>query len=108
MNIILTADNPCCYELTPANKRLAKQMADETGEESVLFQTDWDFPSLARELGWRGKIGRERCEHRGTDGTVTCPDCGRTASEFIGAASKWLDNHVGHVFRGKGECYFNF
>lgn len=57
-----------------------------------LVQSDWDYPATARELGWNGKIGRERCEHRGTDGTVNCPDCGRTASDFIQAASDYLDS----------------
>jgi len=95
------------YELMPVNKRLQKQLRRETGEETVLFQTDWDFPGLARSLGWNGKIGREHCEHRGTDGTVTCPDCGKTASDFIQAAQSWLDDHCGNTFVGKGEEYFN-
>jgi ribosomal protein S27E len=56
-----------------------------------LIQSDWDFPSLARDLGWNGKIGRERCDHRGTDGTVACPDCGRTATQFIEAAANYID-----------------
>lgn len=107
MKVILTADNPCCYELTPVNRRIARKQKRETGDESVLFQTDWDFPGLARCLGWNGKVGRERCEHRGTDGTIACPECGRTAGDFISAASAWLDKRVGCVFVGKGEEYFN-
>lgn len=105
MQTMLTIGDYGTYELTPVNKRLARKWERETGNESVLFQTDWDFPGLARSLGWNGKIGRERCEHRGTDGTVNCPDCGITASEFIGAASAWLDKHNGHSFR-KGDEYF--
>lgn len=105
MNVNLYQGDFGTYELGPANKRLARQLKRETGEETVLFQTDWDFPGLARSLGWNGKIGRERCNHSGTDGTVTCPECGRTASEFIAAAVDWLDNHCGRTFRGKGEEY---
>ena len=105
MKVILTADNPCCYELTPVNRRIARKQKRETGDESVLFQTDWDFPGLARNLGWNGKVGRERCRHSGTDGTITCPECGRTAGDFIAAAAAWLDAHVGHTFNRGGEYF---
>lgn len=107
MKVFLTNDGvPCGYALIPCNKRLAKKIERETGDESVIFQTDWDFPGLARSLGWRGKVGRERCEHRGTDGTVDCPDCGKTASQFISAASNWLDERLNTVFRKEVEPYF--
>lgn len=35
------------------------------------------------------------CDHEGTDGTVTCPDCGLTASDFISAAADWLADNDG-------------
>lgn len=105
MKVLLTSDYGC-YELTPVNKKIARKLKRNTGEESLLFQTDYDFPGLARSLGWRGKIGREKCEHRGTDGTVNCPDCGRKAIEFITAASEWLDNRCNHVFVKPVEDYF--
>lgn len=107
MKVILTNENPGCYELTPVNRRLCRKMKRETGEESVLFQTDWDFPGLARDLGWKCKVGRERCRHAGTDGTVDCPDCGRKAGEFIAAAAAWLDARVGCTFRKDVDCYFD-
>ena len=107
MNVFLSNDYGC-YFLTPVNKRLAKQLEDATGNDSVIFQTDWDFPGLARTMGWNGKVGRERCQHRSTDGTVTCTECGKTAGDFIAAATEWLDDHCNQVFRGKGEEYFNF
>lgn len=107
MKVLLTNENPCCFELTPVNKRLARAQEKATGEESILFQTDWDFPALARNLGWSGKVERERCQHRGTDGTVDCPDCGLTASQFIQAASDWLYARCGQVFRKPVEDYFN-
>jgi len=59
-----------------------------------LVQFDWDYPATARDLGWSGKIGREKCEHRGTDGTVDCPNCGKSASEFIQAAARYLDSLI--------------
>ena len=106
MNITLIQGDFGTYELVLANKRLAKQYVKETGSESVLFQTDWDYPGLARSLGWNGKIGRERCQHRSTDGTVTCTECGRTASDFIAAAAFWLDAHCGDTFRGRRVLQF--
>ena len=35
------------------------------------------------------------CEHRGTDGTVDCKECGCTASAFIEAAGEWLRENDG-------------
>ncbi len=35
------------------------------------------------------------CNHDGTDGTVTCPDCGMTTTDFISAAREWLDENQG-------------
>jgi len=88
---------------------------------SVLIQTDWDYPSVASSFGWSladvrspcpeedfenpADVSAELCEeygqvhhlckHSHTDGTVDCPDCGVTASDFINAASEWLDDHDG-------------
>ena len=108
MNVLLSQGDFGTYELTPANKRLARKQEKATGAESVLFQTDWDFPPLARNLGWNMKLKRnDKCRHSSTDGTVTCRECGATASDFIAKAIEWLDNHDGHVFRGKCEEYFS-
>jgi hypothetical protein len=105
MLTILTTGDFGTYELSPVNKATADKLEKETGSDTILFQTDWDYPGLARSLGWKGKIGRERCQHRGTDGTVRCPECDRSAGEFIQAAGQWLDAHDGCVFRGKGDEY---
>lgn len=35
------------------------------------------------------------CRHDGTDGTVDCPDCEVTASDFISAAYDWLRDNDG-------------
>lgn len=72
--------------------------------ESELFQTDWDYPSLAATFGWRigGRPGKRKCPHDGTDGTVTCKDCGKTAGEFISEANEYLREHVGKVVDDPG------
>lgn len=85
----------------------------EHPKEGTLYQTDWDFPALATSLGWSilqvqvdkdGKVvhlkkvrrghPKVNCEHSGTDGTVKCNTCGLTATDFIGAASEWLDERA--------------
>lgn len=78
-------------------ERIGYSIATDTGgrEAVVYYQSDWDFPALARSLGWSGKIRREKCSHGATDGTVDCPDCGAAASQFIAAAAAWLDSHCG-------------
>lgn len=82
-------------------------------KDGELVQTDWDFPALAQQLGWsllRVQIDKEgktvhlkkvyrghskvNCEHPHTDGTVTCGECGVTASDFISAAVEWLDERA--------------
>lgn len=73
-------------------------------KDGELYQTDWDYPDLAQLFGWSLQRVQKRggrviefarrvpgCEHDATDGTVTCPACGITASEFITAASNFLD-----------------
>ena len=87
---------------------------------SVLVQTDWDFPGTARTFGWNiedvqqapgeDEDGNElpappHCDHAGTDGTVTCPGCGLTATEFITAAGEWLDANDGATAEDPG--YFS-
>lgn len=61
---------------------------------NILIQTDWDFPGLARSFGWVPKKSKG-CTHEGTDGTVKCPGCGKTASAFIEEARQYLDDHEG-------------
>lgn len=82
------------------------------GRKGTLVQTDWEYPATAGSLGWslsqvqrdpktgetlhfkrRPSRGRY-CDHGGTDGTVKCPACGVTASEFIGAAAQYLDDRA--------------
>jgi hypothetical protein len=69
-----------------------------------LVQCDYDFPAAAMRCGWsltrvqkrngklvhlarRTSVG---CQHRSTDGTVDCRECGVSASAFIEAAGDYL------------------
>ena len=101
-------DAPCC----------PGEIVAEDGR-SILIQTDWDFPGVANCFGWSTRLVQRclqcdgiadimpdghalccetwapECDHDPTDGTVDCPDCGVTASEFIAAAGAWLQEHDG-------------
>lgn len=123
--------------------------------ESILVQTDWDYPSIARTFGWdMREVQREAreermedaravlhetketasrvinalspeyatayadviaarraftvaaanlaCEHPHTDGTVRCPDCGISQSDFISAAYDWLVTNDGATAEDPG------
>lgn len=54
---------------------------------NLLFQTDWDYPSLAAAFGWT------LCPCGETDGTVDCLQY--TAADMIAEASIFLDARVG-------------
>lgn len=59
-------------------------------EDSVLIQSDWDYPSVASRTGF------VPCECGATDGTIDCPH--HTASEMISAAYEWLEARDGQSF----------
>lgn len=63
-------------------------------DKTVLFQADWDYPSLASNFGWVA------CECGETDGTIDCPH--KTASRMIAEAEEFLDAHVGDVILDPG------
>ena len=67
---------------------------DVDSEKTILVQSDWEFPSLARSMGWIP------CPCGKTDGTVDCPH--RKASEMIEDAQAWIDEHLGDVFPDPG------
>lgn len=98
MEIRLMRDSayaPCAYLVVRQNADGAWDTRDESN--TVLVQLDWDFPSLARDFGWDFRAGH--CTHSGTDGTVNCPDCGKTAAAFIAEAGAWLaDNADSAIF----------
>ncbi len=54
------------------------------------YQSDYQFPGLAQRLGMP-------FDHKHTDGTVDCPDCGKTVTEFISEAVEYLDDHTGKI-----------
>lgn len=79
-------------------------------KNTILIQSDWDFPGVAQTFGWslsrrQQPKAKERCEHSGTDGTVTCPDCGLTPDMFISAAMAFLDD-VDSDFEVEDPGYF--
>lgn len=72
--------------------------------DEVIFDVDYDYPGLAQNLGWnmrdvqRNARRNDPCDHRGTDGSINCPDCGVRAVQFIDSAGAWLHRHLTHVF----------
>ena len=86
---------------------------------TLLIQSDWDFPGVARVFGWSTRQVQRcvqcsqiadvlpdghayhcdswapECDHPHTDGTVDCPNCGVQAGDFIAAARAWLNEHDG-------------
>lgn len=104
MRVYFTRADFGSYEMFPVNKRIAAKFLKDTGHESVLIQTDWDYPGIATSLGWVNKTRKHDCYHD-TDGTVDC-SCGRTASDMIGEAEEFLDKCCDRVFRGKLDSYF--
>jgi hypothetical protein len=90
---------PCCPgEIVRVGR---PERDEETGRfipaETYLPQPDFEYPSVARDFGWDMRsVQREghSCHHESTDGTVTCRECGLTATDFISAAYDWLrENH---------------
>lgn len=88
---------------------LVHKVDEETGcylpDDSVLVQTDYDYPGIARSFGWdmqesqvmqSGYYG-QKCQHHSTDGTVKCDSCGLTPSTFISDAAEYLDNNLGKI-----------
>lgn len=80
-------------------------------KNSVLVQTDWDFPGTASTFGWDMREVQQEdrrespCDHHSTDGTVTCRGCGLTATDFISVAYDWLVANDGVTVEDPG--YFN-
>lgn len=55
------------------------------------YQSDWDTLYLARDRGFLPSRSYESCRHDKTDGSVDCPDCGKTVSAFIDECTHFLD-----------------
>ena len=84
MKVYLEANRYGHYEIWKVDGK------EDDREADLYVQTDWDFPSTAMMFGWIPCCGSGR-----TDGTVDCPDCGRTASKMIGDAADYLDGCAG-------------
>ncbi len=109
MNITLEAnppDAPCCIKIVAEDGR------------DRLIQTDWDFPGIASAFGWSTRhapnqstlerdieLGDACCGSNKTDGTISCPDCGKSPNEFITEARQWIDDNDGAEVEDPG--YFD-
>ena len=62
--------------------------------ETVLIQTDWDYPGVASAFGWQA------CACGDTDGTVDCPH--KTAADMIASAAEYLDENIGKTIDDPG------
>ena len=100
---------PGGYLICRIDEETGCYLSDE--KNSVLVQTDWDYPSLAQTFGWNLKECQwsydayPQCEHAGTDGTVKCSDCGQTPTAFISDAREYLDSNLGKIVEDPG--YFS-
>lgn len=113
---------PCGFLIVPNG-------ASPYGPGTVLIQSDWDYPAVASKMGFfsdeidetyvldkpKRKLKKrkgfnksyENCSHDGTDGTVTCPDCGKTVQEFINQAYDFIQENQDTEFDGLDEYIEN-
>ncbi len=102
-------------DFTPCAFVIVRDGGDPHSEsDSVLIQTDWDWPGIASRMGWglashqvmnRRYYGQETCEHSGTDGTIDCPGCGFPAISFIREAGEHIREHAGESFPDLNEYF---
>lgn len=90
---------PCCYLICRVDSDGNWNTRDE--KNTVLVQSDLDWPSLAANLGFVPCL----CGSGSTDGTVDCPDCGEFAEDMIYDAGEFLDSCLGEEFDDPG--YFD-
>jgi len=67
-------------------------------EATVVVQQDLEYPMWATLFGWNIRnvqLPGQTCDHRGTDGTIDCPDCGCPVTDFITAAGEYLTSNHG-------------
>ena len=58
---------------------------------TILVQTDWDYPGLARAFGWSGKVNKRKY--------------GAGAGAEIAAAREYIDANIGKRVRDRGMFY---
>jgi hypothetical protein len=88
---------PCSYLLCVAEKEAGSEdygWNTRDDSKTVLVQVDFDYPGIAQSFGWDMGASKDGCDHEGTDGTVVCPACGKTTSQFIQDAGEFLDATV--------------
>jgi hypothetical protein len=66
--------------------------------DTVLVQSDWDYPGIASDMGLRP------CDCGETDGTIDCAH--KTATDMIGAAFDHILAHEGEEFEAL-DVYFD-
>ena len=98
MKITLAQGDFGTYEIVPGPDKEQEFIGKLPG--SILVQTDWDFPGLAATFGWNPCSGCRHSCKGSTDGTIDCR--ARTASEHIGRAREYLDQHDGKTVEDPG------
>ena len=63
------------------------------GRDTLFVQSDWEYAGVAGRMGWTPCCGSGR-----TDGTIDCPDCGKTASAMLVSAFAHIVAHAGERF----------
>jgi hypothetical protein len=66
--------------------------------DTILFQTDLDFPAVASRMGWGP------C-HDCTDGTVDCDVCGNSADSMIAEAGEHIRDREGMEYPGLDDYF---
>jgi hypothetical protein len=90
MKIVLDSDTSDC-------PGAVCKILNESETKSILVQTDYDAPGVASSFGWniRSVKNKKKCDHRHTDGTIDCPDCGVAAIQFISSAIEYINENDG-------------
>jgi len=89
---------PCGFLVCCVDNNGEYDAYSDNPQDVALFQTDWEWPSLASNFGYVPC----KCGH--TDGTVDCEH--KTASQMISDAFDWLCDHEGEIVDDPG--YFDF
>lgn len=63
--------------------------------EAYLVQCDYEYPAWAAQFGW------QPC-HKSTDGTIDCPECGKSTGQFINEAYDYLVERDGESIEDDG------
>lgn len=80
--------------ITLKPEQFGRYIIENDDGQTMLIQTDWDYPSVASAFGWCA------CDCGFTDGTVDCEH--RTADEMIVEAREYLDDHIGDTVEDPG------